>query len=327
MRKKRKKFYIVLVIFLLLIGSLGFSLFKPDHGVSSFVSIEGEQEFKEVYEEAMKGLPEPQNEKIISTSFGEVKVYTFLDSATANQAPLLILPGKAASTPMWEPNLIDFMSHRPVYTIDLIGEPGLSTETVKIKDEYDQATWLKEVIIALEEPQIHLLGLSFGGWNATNVIIQEELPQVQSLVLIDPIQVFGPIPLKMIAASIPASIPIIPQSIRERMLSYISGGAEVNEEEPVARLIETGMRTFKSKLPHPTQIRAEQLEEISVPVLAILADNSTMHNAEKSYSLAKESLMHQKSSVVLFSNASHALNGEYPEKLAETIQDFILTLE
>jgi len=56
------------------------------------------------------------SERQISTTFGEVKVYKFEGESKTNLAPLLLLPGKSASTPMWEAYLDDLIKDRPVYT-------------------------------------------------------------------------------------------------------------------------------------------------------------------------------------------------------------------
>lgn len=327
MKKMMKKKRWWLLIFIVLVGAAGFTLFYDDGSVSSFVNEEGKAEYIEVYIEAMSYLPEPAEERQISTTFGEVKVYKFEGESVTGRTPLLLLPGKSASTPMWESNLDDLIKDRPVYTIDLIGEPGMSVETARIENVQDQAVWLKELIIALDEPQIHVLGLSFGGWSAVNLAVQEEVPQIASLILVDPVFVFDTIPLKMVLLSIPASVPIIPKSIRDQMLSHISGGAEIDEDEPTAKLIETGMRTFKSKLPMPQQIKEDQLEKINIPVLAIIAGESTMHNPENATAVAERALSHENSKVVVFEEASHAINGEYPEELADAIREFITPMD
>lgn len=323
-RKIKKRWYFL--TFILLVGVVGcFSLFYDDGSVSSFIDKEGELEFMEAYNEAMSYLPEPAEEALLTTSFGQVKLYKFQASET-ERAPLLLLPGKSASTPMWEANLQDLIQERPVYTIDLIGEPGLSVENARIQTIQDQATWLKEVVTSLDEAEIHLLGLSFGGWSAANLLVQEEVPQVKSLILVEPVYVFDTLPLKTVLDSIPASVPFIPKSIRDRMLSHISGGADI-EDEPIAWLIEAGMRNFKSKLPMPQKISKEELESLTVPTLAILGGESIMHNPDKAFAAAEESLTYPQSEAVLFDQASHAINGEYPEELAERIQMFLTILE
>ncbi|GLO68073.1 alpha/beta fold hydrolase [Oceanobacillus kimchii] len=322
MKRKWIKSVIIIVgisfVVLMIIGLL----FRDDDKLGGFITDEGEREFTQAYDTAMKDLPNPTKEFWVETEFGKVKVYKFSEEGTESKIPLLLLPGKSAPTPMWEPNLKDLMEDRPIYTIDLLGEPGLSVQTKSIVTANDQAVCLNNVIEHLPEETIHLAGLSFGGWNAVNVTLYEST-KIASLSLIDPVYVFGPIPLKMILASIPASIPAVPQSIREKMLSYIAGGAETDGSEPISKLIETSMRTYKSKLPLPEKITEEQLKELKMPVLGILAEDSTMHHSQESMDVGLENLKHPLSHMVMFSNASHAINGEYPEKLAKNIVDFL----
>ncbi|GAE09016.1 alpha/beta fold hydrolase [Paenibacillus sp. JCM 10914] len=326
MRKKRWVILgIILMVILAILSLIGF-LFKDDGSMSGFVTDDGQTEYTNSYHEAMSHLPEPVESTRIRTDFGEVQLYKFQEAHTPDKTPLLLLPGKGSATPMWEANLSDFLEHRPVYTLDLIGEPGLSIETRRIETAADQAVWLGQVLDQLPESKINLLGLSFGGWSAANVALHDPEP-IHSLILVDPVYVFGPIPLKMILASIPASVPIVPKPIREKMLSYISGGAEIDDSDPTARLIETGMRTFKSKLPMPEAINPEQLAELTLPVLGILAGESTMHHSHKSYQTGVDSLKHPSSEMVVFEDASHAINGEYPEELSETIEAFLEKLE
>lgn len=320
-RKWIKSVIIIVGISFVVLTIIGL-LFRDDDKLGGFITDEGEREFAQAYDTAMKDLPNPTKEFWVETEFGKVKVYKFSEEGTESKIPLLLLPGKSAPTPMWEPNLKDLMEDRPIYTIDLLGEPGLSVQTKSIVTANDQAVWLNNVIEHLPEETIHLAGLSFGGWNAVNVTLYEST-KIASLSLIDPVYVFGPIPLKMILASIPASIPAIPQSIREKMLSYIAGGVETDGSEPISKLIETSMRTYKSKLPLPEKITEEHLKELKMPVLGILAEDSTMHHSQESMDVGLENLQHPLSHMVMFSNASHAINGEYPEELAKNIVDFL----
>lgn len=320
-RKWIKSVTIIVGILFVLLLAVGL-LFQDDDKLGGFTTEEGQREFMEAYNSVMEDIPKPSEEFWVETKFGKVKVYKFLEEGTDSKTPLLLLPGKSASTPMWEPNLKDLMKDRPIYTIDLLGEPGLSVQTKKIVTSTDQAVWLNNVIDQLPEETVHLAGLSFGGWSAVNVTLFKS-DKIASLTLIDPVYVFGPIPLKMIIASIPASIPAVPKSIREKMLSYIAGGAETDESVPIGKLIETGMRNYKSKLPMPKEITEEQLRELKMPVLGILAEDSTMHHSVESLDVGIENLKNPLSHMVMFPNASHAINGEYPEELAKSMVDFL----
>jgi pimeloyl-ACP methyl ester carboxylesterase len=139
--------------------------------------------------------------------------------------------------------------------------------------------------------------------------------------LLDPVFVFEPISFKMIAASIPASIPFIPKFIREKMLSYISGGAEVNDSDPIAKLIESGMSNYKVKLPIPAPFKDSELKDLDVPILAIMAGKSTMHNSEKAMKQGEKLVRNIQ--IEVWPDASHAINGEFPDEVNEKILSFI----
>jgi pimeloyl-ACP methyl ester carboxylesterase len=281
-----KKFILILVIIIAFVSVAGY-FFRDKSEVWHFVSEEGEAEFKAAYNEAMELLPKPNDIEDIPTKYGTVRVYYFTKGENINKEAIVLLHGRSASTPMWEANLKGLMEERPVYSVDLLGEPGMSIQTRKIDNHQNQAEWLNQVLQELKLGRVHIVGVSIGGWTAMN-LARYYPERIASISLLDPVFVFAPISLKMIAVSIPASIPIIPKSIREKMLSYISGGAEANETEPIARLIETAMRNYKLKLPAPDQIDIEDLKKIDIPILALMAENSVMHNSEKAVENGKK---------------------------------------
>ena len=57
---------------------------------------------------------------------------------------------------------------RTVYSIDLLGEAGLSVQHKPIAGPDDDARWLDETLSGLGLEQAHLLGVSIGGWTAVN---------------------------------------------------------------------------------------------------------------------------------------------------------------
>jgi hypothetical protein len=89
--------------------------------------------------------------------------------------------------------------------------------------------------------------VSFGGWvGATNLALHGSAA-VASLSLIDPTMVFGRLPTKLVIASL-ATLPLAPAFLRNRMLSWISGDAPV-DDEPTAKVIAAGMREFHLAVP------------------------------------------------------------------------------
>jgi pimeloyl-ACP methyl ester carboxylesterase len=317
----KKKLLFGTIGLIILIGA-GLFVARDTNPLSHYTSDTGKLKFKRAYDRAMANLPTPKKTLDLKTSYGTVRVYYF-DSGKNTKEPFVLLPGRSASTPMWSPNLVGLLKSRSVYTVDLINEAGMSKQTKAITNAEDQAKWLDEALTQLPESKLHLIGVSIGGWTATNYVVH--FPnKVASLSLIDPVFVFDNIPLTTILISIPASITVIPTPIRNYMLSYISGGATVKADDPVAQLIETGMHTFSVKTPTPTRISKDQLRDINIPVFALMAGRSVMNDSETAVSNAQESL--KKGTVDMIKDASHAINGEYADEVNTKIIHFVDTV-
>ena len=232
---------------------------RDDNRIGHFTSEKGKEDFQIAYDESMALLPKPNDTKDIKTKYGTIRAYYFTKEENKHKEPILLLPGRGASTPMWVPNLEGLREKRPVYTIDLLGEPGMSVQTKVIENQKQQAEWLNEVIEGLSLEKVHIVGVSIGGWTTMN-LARYNPKHIATASLLDPVFVFAQMPIKMILASIPAAVPIVPKFIRQKMLSYVSGGAETNDDEPIAKLIESGMRNYKLKTPAPDLFSKEDLK-------------------------------------------------------------------
>ncbi|WP_066939668.1 alpha/beta fold hydrolase [Microtetraspora fusca] len=280
--------------------------------------------YRRNYDRAMADLPAPGGVQDVPTGFGTVRVYRFgTDGADAGR-PLLLLPGRTASTPMWAPNLAGLTaSRRAVYTIDLLGEPGLSVQSEPFASAADQGVWLAELLTGLGLDRTHLLGVSIGGWTAFQ-LARHAPEKVASLSLLDPACLFGRITWKTVAVSL-GSVGPLPESWRLRLLSWISGGADLSGDEPVADLISAGMREFTAFLPPPTYPSDEQVAAVDVPTLAVIAGRSIIHHPGRAAERARRLLA--RGVVELWPDASHALNGEFPERVSARVLAFIDQLD
>ncbi|SDS09300.1 Pimeloyl-ACP methyl ester carboxylesterase [Brevibacterium sandarakinum] len=296
--------------------AIGYFLRAPSP-VGHWDSAEGEAEFDSAYNAAFSSMPEPADTMDIRTDFGFVRVYRF--EGTGDAEPMMLLPGTASSTPVWAGNMPSLLRIADVYALDLLGEPGRSVQSSPITSTEDEAAWLAETIAALPEDSVNLVGLSLGGWTAANLAIRH--PQhVRTLTLIDPVQTFDGIPVETILRAIPATVPWMPKAGRDAFNSYTAGGIEV-EDVPVADMIESGMHHYAMKKPQPSRITEGQLSDLPMPVLAIIAGRSVMHDPETASATAKRSL--GTGAVRVYEDASHAVTGEYPDEVAADIGEFI----
>jgi pimeloyl-ACP methyl ester carboxylesterase len=277
-----------------------------------FVSASAFAHFLDAYRDGMAQLPPFDSLVDVPTSFGSVRVYRF-NGPTAG-APVVLLPGRNASTPMYRVNLPPILQRRTVYGVDLLGEAGLSVQDKTIGDADDQAQWLEDTLAGLGLERAHLLGVSIGGWTAVNYAVRRP-GRAASLTLLDPVMTFAPIPIKPVLLSVGMISRGIPEAWRRRILSWISGGAEVDDSLPEAALIASAAVNFVLRTPMPRMFSDAQLRSLDIPVLALIAGRSVMLDAARASARARNLL--PRGEVELWADASHAINGEYPNEIAE----------
>jgi pimeloyl-ACP methyl ester carboxylesterase len=282
--------------------------------VGGFTSAAGRERFLAAYREAMAELPEPHSVEDVPTSFGPVRAYRF---GEPGPPPLVLLPGTRSSTPMWGDNLPGLLRVRPVITLDALGEPGLSEQRREITDAADQAAWLAEALDGLDLPAAHLVGASFGGWHAVNLAVRHP-DRVASLTVLDPANTFGRIGLKVILFSTGA-LPFMPDPIRRRSLRWIAGGVDA-DDYAVGRMISIGMREYRATIPSPAYPTDAQLRGITAPALVVIAGRSIIHNPTRAAARAR---LVPGARVELWPDASHAVTGEFPDRIADRVASLL----
>lgn len=295
---------------------LGLAL-RDSSSVGHFTSTAAKDRFLAAYNKAMEDLPPPDNVLDLHTSFGIVRLYRFNGDAT-QQVPILLLPGRSSASPVWADNVPSLWHQAPLYTIDLLGEPGMSVQDRPITSAADQAQWLHEVLTQLPEPQLDVLGVSIGGWTGMNLAVRQPA-KIRAVMLLDPVFVFHPMSIEAIIRSIPASVRWLPKAWRDSFNSWTANGVPV-KDVPIAQMIEAGMQSYALKLPAPQRINQQQLIRLDRPVLVILAGQSPMHDSQAAAAVARRTLRSGK--VIVYPEASHAINGEYPDQIAADIKAF-----
>ncbi|WP_241843198.1 alpha/beta fold hydrolase [Agromyces albus] len=231
----------------------------------------------------------------------------------------MLLPGRASGSPMWADNIPELQQLRTVYTLDLLGEPGASIQDRPIENDAEQAQWLHEAIAELPDREVNLLGVSIGGWTAMNLAIHQP-EKVTSVTLLDPAVTFADIAPEAVVRSIPASVAWFPKSWRDDFNSWTAGGAPV-DDSPIAAMIESGMQHYALKLPAPARFAESAVADVRMPVLVIMAGKSVMHDSAAAAEFADRTL--HDGTVLVYEDASHAINGEYPERIADDVASFL----
>ncbi|KUI20711.1 carboxylesterase [Mycobacterium lehmannii] len=285
--------------------------------VGNFKGDRARRHFLEVYRAAMAELPEVAESHDVATSFGSVRVYRF--AGPPDLTPVVLLPGRNASVPMWRGNIPLLQRHRPVIGIDLLGEAGLSVQEKPITGPDDEAHWLDEAFAGAGLDRVHLMGVSIGGWTAANYAARRP-GRAASLVLLDAVFTFAPVAVKAVLASPALFLPGVPENLRRRVLRWISGGADIDEAATEAALISSGSTDYTVRKAMPKMITDEQLGSLVIPVLALIGGRSVMHDADRAAQRARRLL--PRGQVEVWPGASHAINGEYAVEITERAVDF-----
>ncbi|MEV7547990.1 alpha/beta hydrolase [Amycolatopsis sp. NPDC089917] len=289
--------------------------------VGGFASAEARAEYEVSYERGLAALPAPAGIHDIRTAFGVARVYRF---GWPGGTPIVLLPGRAGTVVMWEPNLGALIEHGEVYAVDLIGEAGRSEQTAPIRDGADQAAWLTTVLAELGLASVHLIGYSFGGWLAANLAVRAP-DRIESLTVIDPVLTFGGLTAGLVVRATLTAIPVVSRWTRPSFLHWISDGAEVDATDPVARVIDAGMRTYRIALPSPKLFTDAQLRSLRMPVLALVAGRSVIHRPERAAARARKLL--SRGQVELWPSATHAIAGEAATEVNARVLKFLADCE
>lgn len=312
---------LLLALALIVVGMIaGALMFGGGAPVGHFRTAEGQTEYLAAYDEALAEGPRVSEELTLVTDYGDVRVlrYDAQVPAAADADPLVLLPGTQSGAPMWVDNIHSLSIERPVYVVDLLGQPGRSIQSRPITGHEDDARWLAQVLDQLPgEPAV--MGHSLGGWLAMNLAVHEA-EAASRIIVLDPVLTFADLSFDAIVRSIPASVPWTPRSWRDDFASWTANDAPV-EDEPVAEMIEAGMQHYALGAPGPTRFSDEELAGVRRPVLAIIAGQSRMHDSASAAENAEAVLA--QGAVRTYEDASHAINGEEPDRIAQDVDEFL----
>ncbi|GAA0636946.1 alpha/beta hydrolase [Kutzneria viridogrisea] len=286
-------------------------------GMGRFVSPAARAEFDAAYRAGMALLPEPTETRDVHTGFGTVRVYQF---GSAEAAPLVLLPGRASTSVIWQPNLAGLTARHPVYTVEPLGEPGRSEQTAPLRGGADQAAWLGETLAGLGLDRAHLVGHSIGGWLAANLAARDS-SRLASVSLLDPMYTLGRFPAQLLLRTALAALPVVSRWGRPSFQTWVNGGVPAPPDDPLAAVIDAGMRTYRMAMAVPEYPTDAHLRSIDIPALVLVAGRSVMHHPRAAYTRARALIPGVQAE--LWPTATHSLPAESPEEVNARLLRFI----
>lgn len=240
--------------------------------------------YAEVYQAAMRQGPLPDKELDVDTAFGTTRVYRYGDGAK----PIVLLSGMANSAAALAGLAGDLAEHHPVYTVDTMGEAGMSAQTAPLRDHADRARWLDEVMARLDLTGVHLVGFSSGGFYAAHQAIHAPA-RLASVTLVEPTAVTTRFATRIVLLGLLATV--LDRDPMWRRFMRASIGADVLER-PDVRVVIAGIRHFRSAIPPQLRVPAHAIASITVPVLAIFGARSAVHDAGRGAERFRELVPH-----------------------------------
>lgn len=275
--------------------------------IGTFRSPAAKARYYLVYQEQLDRCPNPGQQHDIETGYGTTRVYRW---GPGDAPPIVLLSGMAATSGSWHEVIPALSANNPVYAIDTLGEPGLSVQTAPLTDQNDRARWLDQVLEGLDLENVHLVGASAGGYYAANQAFRAPR-RLATVTLLDATLVvtqFRP----MVLLSVLLVMTLRSKWLWRRVLKLWTGSSDVPE------IIMTGIETYKVKLPPAPKPGENQIRSIKLPVLAIFAAASVVHNAAKGAERARNWL---RNGEVELWDMPHDLTD--PDRFTRRVLDFV----
>lgn len=247
---------------------------KSSPRLSAFTSEKASAAFMTAYEAALNECWPQRHTVDLATSFGTTRVVVDASSNT-EAAPFVLLPGGGGNSLMWHRYVDPLRSVRPIIAIDPVGDPGGSIQSKPFTDGRELATWLDEVLTALDIDRAHMIGASYGGW----VAVQHALHapgRAATLTLLDP-GGFGKITGKFVAWVLLGGLAsFAPAPVRRRAARWFRNATLLDDS--VIRLVRLST-SFRRRMPMPSALTDDELAAVRVPTQLLLGEHSAMYDA------------------------------------------------
>jgi pimeloyl-ACP methyl ester carboxylesterase len=269
-----------------------------------------------LYAARAKGWPVASETKLIRTSTGETHVRL---SGHPTNPPLVLLPGSKGTSLTWIPNIASLSAHYRAYALDSIYDFGLSVAHRHLTRSADLVNWLDEVLrVLVPEGALSLMGLSYGGWLASQ--------RVHKLILLAPAMTVLPTSLTMLSRAMLTLIPgadfrkkFYDWLLHDAVQSGETGRAIIDEAIADWEVAERCFRPLPMIVP---RVMGDQvLQSLKVPSLFLVGENEKIYSARKAVSRLNDVAPQIRTEII--PGAGHDLWLSQAELVNKKILDFL----
>lgn len=271
------------------------------------------------YEKVVKRGPVPYDSTRVETRFGDTYV---LEGGKIDGEPLVLFHG-------WNGNAANIGANFPflfddyhVFMPDIIGQSGKSNAVRPSTRGPDYVNWVKDLLNALQLPQVSLVGMSGGGWLALKTASYLPAKRIKKVVGIS----VASITMLNWASAFKWLIrsKLYPASAMEAFLrTNLASDIHSEKAKQFYTNMELVINHFKPNL-NPHRLSDKELQGINVPTLVLMGDNERVFYAEKTIQRVKA---HVPGLVAaeLVPDSGHVMTIDRPDFLKERILKFLQT--
>lgn len=227
----------------------------------------GRKKVLDLYETILKRWPITFSEITVQTPYGDTHIIKCGDEKLP---PLVLLHGSSSNALTWMGEVAAYSKHFCIYAVDVIGEPGKSSETRPSLEDNSYAEWMSATLKGLNLPCVYLVGMSQGGWIALKYAISQP-DTVKKLVLLSPGGVV-PTYISFILKAILFSL--LGQRGMEKLNAYVFGNVKV--EKDVIDFMNVLMTNLIPRMDKEYIFSDEELAKLSMPTLFIGGDRDVI---------------------------------------------------
>jgi pimeloyl-ACP methyl ester carboxylesterase len=269
------------------------------------------------YDCVLSHWPVPYEELDLSTQFGSTHLIV---SGPPSGKSVLLLHGQDSCAISWIYNVAELSRAFRVYAVDTVGDIGKSKPTHLPSSRTDYAAWMLSVFDQLHIKKADLIGLSYGGFLATNFALTNP-ERVNRVVLLSPgIPNFGPPTLQWANYGMPMMF--LPSRFTiKRFINGISMKG-YSQEDPVHEQMIIGVINMRRVSFMRPVFGEDEFKRMTMPVLLLIGDHEIMYDPQKALDRATQLIPGLRAELI--PNANHMLNGDQAEFLNGRILQFLM---
>jgi pimeloyl-ACP methyl ester carboxylesterase len=245
--------------------------------------VAAKEKYLALYDMRVKKWPVDSQTRLVDTAYGQTFVRL---SRLWGAPPLVLLHGAGGDSLQWIPNIKALAKSYSVYAVDNIYDYGLSIYKQPITSPADYVNCLDELFSGLDlENHIKLMGLSYGGWLASQYALRFP-DRLDKIVLLAPAGTVLPLRFEWIIRAVLCFVPhrFFTKTFLFWLLEDFAQKDEDSRimlEEEVDAVVER-MRCYKPiRLIRPTVLTDVELKRINVPALFLVGEHEKIYSASK----------------------------------------------